>query len=393
MGEQTRFRTGLSDLPGILDCAGFFLVFGVSGTAKAWRYAALTLLTSAAFALFVVPAGAAPMQLLPPPVAKAQSDALAKAQSDAEARAKAQAATDAMTPPAPVEAAADPLPVNAPASVAPVLKKSVAEKTRYNVVVFGDSLGDGVWAGLYHALRKDKRFNVIRKSKVATGFVRRDYYDWNEAVRETAGDTTIDIAVVIMGTNDRQTIVEDGARYALFTDKWREIYGARVDDFTATLKSTGARIYWIGLPVMRSPTFEGDMKTFTKIFKAHAAENDITFLTTHDLLADEDGKYAAYGTDGAGRKKLLRAEDGIHFTMQGYEKLVSPVARAIMRDVDSGVIVANASAIAVSGAVADASQEAGASPAEAMGLKAQIYDVAEGRPGRSDDWRWTGRAH
>ena len=383
----------MSDLPGILDCAGFFLVFGVSGTAKAWRYAALTLLASAAFALFVVPAGAAPMHLLPPPVAKAQSDALAKAQSDAEARAKAQAATDAMTPPALVEAAADPLPVNVPASVAPVLKKSVAEKTRYNVVVFGDSLGDGVWAGLYHALRKDKRFNVIRKSKVATGFVRRDYYDWNEAVRETAGDTTIDIAVVIMGTNDRQTIVEDGARYALFTDKWREIYGARVDDFTATLKSTGARIYWIGLPVMRSPTFEGDMKTFTKIFKAHAAENDITFLTTHDLLADEDGKYAAYGTDGAGRKKLLRAEDGIHFTMQGYEKLVSPVARAIMRDVDSGVIVANASAIAVSGAVADASQEAGASPAEAMGLKAQIYDVAEGRPGRSDDWRWTGRAH
>ncbi len=375
----------------VLDCAG---VFGVSGTVQAWRNAALTLLASAAFAFALAsPVSAAPVQLLPPPIVKAQADAQAKAQADAEARAKVQAATDAMTPPAPVDVVAEPLPVNVPAAVAPVLKKSVAEKTRYNVVVFGDSLGDGVWAGLYHALRKDKRFNVIRKSKVATGFVRRDYYDWNEAVRETAGDTTIDIAVVIMGTNDRQTIVEDGARYALFTDKWREIYGARVDDFTATLKSTGARIYWVGLPVMRSPTFEGDMKTFTKIFKAHAADNDVTFLTTHDLLADEDGKYAAYGTDSAGRKKLLRAEDGIHFTMQGYEKLVSPVARAIMRDVDSGVIVANASAIAVSGAAAEASHEAGANPAEAMGLKAQIYDVAEGRPGRSDDWRWTGGAH
>tara|TARA_R110000868_G_scaffold20399_1_gene86382 strand:+ start:2445 stop:3578 length:1134 start_codon:yes stop_codon:yes gene_type:complete len=376
-------------------CSGALVIFGACEICSAWRYAALALLASAALSLVVVtPASAAPFQLLPPTVAKAQSDAQAKAQTEAEARAKAQAETDAMIPPAPADVA----PVNAtasgmPASVAPVLKKPVAEKTRYNVVVFGDSLGDGVWAGIYHALRNDKRFNVIRKSKVATGFVRRDYYDWNEAVRKTADDTTIDIAVVIMGTNDRQTIVEDGARYALFTDKWREIYGARVDDFTATLKSTGAKIYWVGLPVMRSATFEGDMKTFTKIFKAHAAENEVTFLPTHDLLADAEGKYAAYGTDAAGRKKLLRAEDGIHFTMQGYEKLVSTVTRAIKQDVDGGVITANASAIAVSGAAAEANPEAGTGAAETIGLKAQIYDVAESRPGRSDDWRWNGAAH
>lgn len=393
--------------------SGAFVIFGASKTVSVWRSAVLALIASAL--IVVTPASAAPMQLLPPPVAKAQADARAKAQAEAEARAKAQAATDAMTPPVAAKAApaTPPVPVNiltsdaptsdvselvvpasaAPTSVAPVLNKAVVNKTRYNVVVFGDSLGDGLWAGIYHALRSDKRFNVIRKSKVATGFVRRDYYDWNEAVRETASDTTIDIAVVIMGTNDRQTIVEDGARYALFTDKWREIYNGRVDDFTATLKSTGAKIYWVGLPVMRSATFESDMKTFTKIFKARAAENDVTFLPTHDLLADAKGNYAAYGTDTAGRKKLLRTEDGIHFTMQGYEKLVSTVTRAIKQDVDGGVIVANASAIAVSGAAAEASVETGANSADAIGLKAQIYDVAESRPGRSDDWRWNGAAH
>ncbi len=399
--EQACFRTCLVRL-GRANCselwirAGALVIFGARETGSGWRYAALTLLTSAALLLVIVsPVSAAPpVQLMPPTIAKAQADAQAKAQTEAEARAKAQAETDAMVPPAVAEVAPVDVPASeAPASVAPVLKKAVVEKTRYNVVVFGDSLGDGVWAGIYHALRKDKRFNVIRKSKVATGFVRRDYYDWNEAVRKTADDTTIDIAVVIMGTNDRQTIVEDGARYALFTDKWREIYGARVNDFTATLKATGAKIYWVGLPVMRSATFEGDMKNFTKIFKAHAAENDVTFLPTHDLLADANGKYAAYGTDAAGRKKLLRSEDGIHFTMQGYEKLVSTVTHAIKQDVDGGVITANASAIAVSGAAAEASSQAGARSAETIGLKAQIYDVAEGRPGRSDDWRWTGAAH
>lgn len=280
--------------------------------------------------------------------------------------------------------------VNAPAALAPVLQKPVVVKKRFNVVIFGDSLGDGVWAGLYHALRKDKRFNVIRKSKVATGFVRRDYYDWNEAVREATSETTVDIAVVVMGTNDRQIIVENGARYALFSPKWREVYTQRVDDFTATLKASGARIYWVGLPVMRGQTFENDMLTFSRIFADRAAENGVTFLPTHDLLADDDGKYSAYGLDGAGRKRLLRAEDGIHFTMPGYEKLVTPIARAIKQDVDGGTITADASAIAVSAATAETSPAKVGTSVDAIGLKAQIYDVAESRPGRSDDWSWKG---
>lgn len=264
-------------------------------------------------------------------------------------------------------------------------------KTRYNVVVFGDSLGDGVWAGLYHALRKDKRFNVIRKSRVATGFVRKDYYDWSEGAREVAAETRIDIAVVIMGTNDRQTIVEDGARYALFEPKWRDVYQSRVDDFIATLKASGARIYWVGLPVMRSAVFERDMESFSGIFEKRAAENGVVFVPTHDLVADKDGNYSAYGLDASGRKRLLRAEDGIHFTMEGYELLARSVSRLIVGDVDGGIVTASASAAAVSGAAAEAS---GGEPksAASIGLKAQIYDVAETRPGRSDDWRWTGVA-
>jgi hypothetical protein len=266
--------------------------------------------------------------------------------------------------------------------------KSQNARTKLNVVVFGDSLGDGLWAGLYHVLRKDKRFNVIRKSRVATGFVRKDYYDWNEGIREAAAETRIDIAVVIMGTNDRQTIVEDGKRYGLFDAKWREVYGARVDDFTATLKASGARIYWVGLPVMRSATFERDMENFSGIFEAHAAANGVVFLPTREIAADKDGNYSAYGLDASGRKRLLRAEDGIHFTMEGYELLARSIGKAIASDVESGAVVANASAGAVSAAVAEASGEP--KSAASIGLKAQIYDVAEGRPGRSDDWSWSG---
>jgi hypothetical protein len=264
------------------------------------------------------------------------------------------------------------------------------EQRHYNIVILGDSLGDGVWAGLYHVFHKDKRFSVIRKSRVATGFVRQDYYDWNQAVRDAAADTKIDIAVVVMGTNDRQTIVEDGARYALFEPKWREIYEQRVDDFTETLKKSGARIYWVGLPVMRSARFESDMETFTEIFEARAKANDVNFVPTHELAADKDGKYDAYGTDAGGRKRLLRAEDGIHFTMEGYELLARTIGSAITADVDSGAMAGGPVQV-LSPAAAEGVTKAPVSTAS-IGLKTQVYDVADVRPGRSDDWRWNGAA-
>ena len=273
-----------------------------------------------------------------------------------------------------------------------VSRPALAAKTSYNVVVLGDSLGDGIWAGLYHALRKDKRFHVIRKSKVATGLVRQDYYNWNQVVSEVAADTKIDIAVVIMGTNDRQPIVKDGVRYALFDPEWRKVYNARIDEFTDVLKATGARIYWMGLPVMRSAYFESDMEQFSKIFKARAAANGVIYIPTRNLMTDDKGNYVAYGTNKAGRKRLLRAEDGIHFTMAGYEQLVAPIAQIIKRDVDGGQMTVDASAGAVSAAVADDGDTSHEDVANSIGLKAQIYDVAESHPGRSDDWRWTGTA-
>ncbi|MDO8288427.1 MAG: DUF459 domain-containing protein [Parvibaculum sp.] len=341
------------------------------------RVGALALLALAAVLCASLPVHAAPMSLTPPKVAKAQGTLVP---------------APVVAPTMPGDEPPVPASVAEQATAAPVLTKPVKPKSRYNVVVFGDSLGDGVWAGLYHALRKDKRFNVIRKSKVATGFVRRDYYDWNEAVREVAADTVIDIAIVIMGTNDRQTIVEDGGRYALFTPEWRKVYEARVDDFTATLKATGARIYWVGLPVMRGQTFENDMVSFSDIFERRAEANAVYFLPTHDLLADEDGNYVAYREDAAGRKRLMRAEDGIHFTMDGYSQLVKPVAHAIVRDVDRGLIVADASALAVSAAANEADTGSTKKSAAEIGLKTQIYDMVESRPGRSDDWRWSGAA-
>ena len=82
----------------------------------------------------------------------------------------------------------------------------------------------------------------------------------------------------------RVPIVKDGKRHALFDAEWRDIYRARVDDFTATLKASGARIYWMELPVMRSPRFGADMEQFNEIFEDRAAANGVAFVKTEGRL-------------------------------------------------------------------------------------------------------------
>ncbi|MBI1260878.1 MAG: DUF459 domain-containing protein [Rhizobiales bacterium] len=368
---------------------------------------------------------AEPMKLAPPTVAAPTAASVAAPSLPSAATVKAEPV--ALTQDAPSSATPAPRPDLATTKDDEPLSKPIVEAgdrgadgvaaptgpidaggKRLNVVVLGDSLGDGLWAGVYHVMMKDKQFNVIRKSRVATGLVRHDYYNWNQTVRDIAASTRIDIAIVVMGTNDRQVLVEGSARHALFDNEWRQIYAARVDDFTQVLKDAGARVYWMELPVMRSPRFERDMQTFNGIFAARARANGIHFVPTRDLALGADGGYSAYAADRFGRNRLLRAEDGIHFTLAGYELLGERMAEAIRRDMNGEApLMASTPAAPVASEASQpvVTQAAETSPdvATDAGLRvssaepqpaavAPAYDLANMRPGRSDDWRWHGEA-
>jgi hypothetical protein len=215
------------------------------------------------------------------------------------------------------------------ADMAPV-PDVVPEKRKglLNVHVFGDSLGDGIWAGLYRTLPKADGYKVTKHSRVSTGLVRKDFYNWSKAVRQIVAKHRVDVAVVMIGTNDRQTIVE-GGRHALRSPGWEAIYKARIDDMTQVLKDEGAEVFWVELPAMRSPRFGRDMKYFNSLFEDRAAANGITYVPTWQRTLGSDGKYSAYGLDDKGRQRLMRTNDGIHFTMRGYVKMAEFVTAAM----------------------------------------------------------------
>jgi uncharacterized protein len=272
-----------------------------------------------------------------------------------------------------------------------------------NVVILGDSLGDGLWAGLYRELKGDPRFNITKRSKVSTGFVRRDYFDWNAEVEKVLAEEQVDIAVIMIGTNDRQVLVDDqGHRHRLRAPGWEAAYKERIDQFTRSLKDRGVLVYWVGLPVMRSPRFGGDMRYFNSIYEERAAANGVPFIPTWNDLANASGAYQAYGPDTNGRRRLLRADDGIHFTLAGYRVLASVVADDLVRDRNAGILPGGAAPVQrssldveapleraqVAPPILPASPSVEPEPLVASSVETKPTDVPELRPGRADDWRW-----
>lgn len=206
------------------------------------------------------------------------------------------------------------------------------EGDQYRMVVFGDSLGDGIFSGLYRAFKEEANVEVVKKSRVSTGFVRTDRYNWNTQVGNILNREKVHIAVVMVGANDVQAIRFKRKWHKLGSDGWRELYGGRIDRFIKSLKGSNAAVYWVGLPIMRKTKFNTNMQVMNEIFREKAFLNGVKFVDTWNGFVDEFGRYSAYGPDLNGQVRKLRAPDGVHFTPRGYRKLAHFVERVIRND-------------------------------------------------------------
>ena len=200
--------------------------------------------------------------------------------------------------------------------------------------VFGDSMADGLWAGLYRELHDDKSYEIIRFSQSSTGLTNYQYVDVQQKTTVQLADKHIDIAVVLIGANDQQGILSGGAVYPFETDGWRTVYVQRMQALVALLRQHGAAVYWVGLPRMQRAEYDRRAGLLNEIYEEQSRALGISFIPTVQVTEDPDGSYDAYlKTSPNGRPQLMRAKDGIHMTMAGYLRLAGPVTSVIRAEV------------------------------------------------------------
>jgi hypothetical protein len=202
----------------------------------------------------------------------------------------------------------------------------------YRVYVFGDSLAEGITGGLADAFKDDSKVEVVRKARARTGFTRLDQHDWIAGAKEIASKEKFHIAVVLLGSSDRQPIRTDKRPVLVGTDEWKLEYGRRVDQFLKTIRKPMLAIYWVGLPVVKDPKASDEMQFINSVFREKVFLNGGRFIDTWNGFTDENGRYQQDGPDLSGKIRRLREADGIHFTKDGYRKLAHFVEREMRRD-------------------------------------------------------------
>lgn len=201
--------------------------------------------------------------------------------------------------------------------------KPAIAKTEPNVriAVFGDSLADHLSRGLDDVFEDNADVVVIDRAKGDSGLVRRDVVDWAKAAEDYLKGNKVSYAVVLLGVNDRQPIREGDQSYEPLSDRWREIYRARVEALAKVFQDQKVPLIWVGTPPVRSESLTKDLATINDIVREAVQKVGGTYVDAWPGFVDDRNRFAMTGPDLEGQTAKLRTADGVHFTRAGGRKL------------------------------------------------------------------------
>jgi len=222
-----------------------------------------------------------------------------------------------------------------PDAPADQLLDSVRQGHVVRVGVFGDSFGDGVFSALYRLLPAKDGYRVVKYSQPSTGFTRYRRLNLEEHDDAQIGSDPLAVAVIAFGANDAQGVCEGTRCGKLMSKTWQAIISQRIESYVSMLRRHGAAVYWMGMPAMRDPAFDGDATAMDTFYQATLQRLGVPFIDIRPFTVDDGGRYQAYYADADGTPRLLRALDGIHMSMNGYIRISKGVAERIRSTVSA----------------------------------------------------------
>jgi uncharacterized protein len=205
-----------------------------------------------------------------------------------------------------------------------------------NIGVYGDSLSDGVWSGLYSIVKHHPDDKLYRHSKVGASLTTPGFDTWIQDFAASLDREHITTVVVMYGANDERGIRDDKHKGYVFESKgWQRIYVSRIDAIYSELAKRKVTAVWVGLPVMRDKTTNAGAAFLNGLYATEAAKFGGRFLPLSDAFVDGNGQFAAYLPDPKGHLREVRINDGVHFTAYGYGLIADRVFSTITSPVST----------------------------------------------------------
>ena len=214
--------------------------------------------------------------------------------------------------------------------------KAIAAGKPVVIAVLGDSFGDGIWAALYREFLSNPEYSILQYSKVSTGLTMNGDMNLEKRVDEALSENNVDIFVVVIGANDNQGLMHEGKALAKLSEGWVLVYRQRIASYVKHIGKSGAQIYWVGLPRMRSTKYNSDIESINLLVESDMRRLRVPYLRTAPASVDSSGQYNQYYIDNkTGKRVLFRAKDGIHMSTAGYSYLIKPLVNRIKTCVSS----------------------------------------------------------
>lgn len=283
-------------------------------------------------------------------------------------------------------------PVQQQQITAPAPKKAEVPPS-IRILVLGDSMAEWLAFGLEEQLAETPEIGILRKHRAYSGLIRYEQKsdaEWSKVARELIATEKPQAIIMLVGLHDRQDIREKAppkpapspngpqpsqqkpgqpaqpqtaaqpaapqpqkpadnddetpaiaapepqrARPAgpveFRSEKWEELYGAKVDDMIAAFRTANVPVLWVGVPSIRGTKSSADLQYLNDIVRARVEKAGFIFVNPWDGFVDDRGNFMQRGPDETGQIRQLRTYDGIHFTRYGARKLAHYVERDLKR--------------------------------------------------------------
>jgi lysophospholipase L1-like esterase len=208
--------------------------------------------------------------------------------------------------------------------------------------IAGDSLVVVPAESLLREVAGNRAIERVRKvdARIATGLERPDVFNWFTYVREQMRTRKPNAVVVMFGGNDDHNLMTglpEGTTIGSFgSPSWTAEYRRRVRAVMDLVTQRGAYLVWIGLPISHDKDQTARFDAINAIVQKEAQRRPgrVSYVDTYFFFAGDDGGFAQYVTDDAGRLVKMRADDGVHFERPAGDLIAKEVVRRLEKRFD-----------------------------------------------------------
>jgi hypothetical protein len=188
--------------------------------------------------------------------------------------------------------------------------------------IAGDSLAGSVGPSLGQLTADTGVVAPQYDSRVSSGLLTPDFFDWPKHAQEQLVQLDPEAVVFVIGTNDAN----------VWSPRLAADYRFRTEAMMRELVGKNHRtVYWVGPPVAKDSDLESGVQAVDAIAREAASRVEgVTYVDAHALFDDENGDYQQSFDNELGERQVMRAGDGVHFSVDGADY----IGRAIFKLLD-----------------------------------------------------------